>query len=104
MEFKATQSEGNITISVSGRLDAVNKDIFEEYIAPYLELEESDMTLDFANVDFVSSGGLRVILKALKRINENGKQLRLTNVVPTVYNVLVLSGFQNFLQIQTKEN
>lgn len=104
MDFKAEKSEGKLTISITGRLDAVNKDIFEEYLTPYLDRIDSDMTLDFANVDFVSSGGLRIILKALKKVNESGKQLMLVNVVPTVYNVLVLSGFHNFLQIHTKES
>ena len=86
------------TIVLSGRLDTVT--------APQLEAElekilsDSDaLVLDMANLEYISSAGLRVILKAQKAMNTKGT-MKLIHVGESIREVLDITGFSDFLNIE----
>lgn len=86
------------TIVLSGRLDTVT--------APQLEAElekilsDSDaLVLDMANLEYISSAGLRVILKAQKAINTKGT-MKLIHVGESIMEVFDITGFSDFLNIE----
>ena len=90
-------SDGN-TIVLSGRLDTVT--------APQLEAElekilsDSDaLVLDMANREYISSAGLRVILKAQKAMNTKGT-MKLIHVGESIMEVFDITGFSDFLNIE----
>ena len=86
------------TLVVSGRLDTQT--------APELE-KELDSTLyglkelvfDFTNLEYVSSAGLRVILKAQKAMNAQGS-MKLTGVNESIMEVFEITGFLDILTIE----
>ena len=87
-----------ITIVLSGRLDTVT--------APQLEAElekilsDSDaLVLDMANLEYISSAGLRVILKAQKAMNTKGT-MKLIHVGESIMEVFDITGFSDFLNIE----
>ncbi len=57
------------------------------------------MVLDFANLQFISSAGLRVILNAQKVMNEQG-DLVIKNAGPQILEVFEITGFSDFLKIE----
>ena len=86
------------TIVLSGRLDTVT--------APQLEAElekilsDSDaLVLDMANLEYISSAGLRVILKAQKAMNTKGT-IKLIHVGESIMEVFDITGFSDFLNIE----
>ena len=86
------------TIVLSGRLDTVT--------APQLEAElekilsDSDaLVLDMANLEYISSAGLRVILKAQKAMNTQGT-MKLIHVGESIMEVFDITGFSDFLNIE----
>ena len=86
------------TIVLSGRLDTVT--------APQLEAElekilsDSDaLVLDMANLEYISSAGLRVILKAQKAMNTKGT-MKLIHVCESIMEVFDITGFSDFLNIE----
>ena len=86
------------TIVLSGRLDTVT--------APQLEAElekilsDSDaLMLDMANLEYISSAGLRVILKAQKAMNTKGT-MKLIHVGESIMEVFDITGFSDFLNIE----
>ena len=90
-------SDGN-TIVLSGRLDTVT--------APQLEAElekilsDSDaLVLDMANLEYISSAGLRVILKVQKAMNTKGT-MKLIHVGESIMEVFDITGFSDFLNIE----
>ena len=92
-------SDGN-TIVLSGRLDTVT--------APQLEAElekilsDSDaLVLDMANLEYISSAGLRVILKAQKAMNTKGT-MKLIHVGESIMEVFDITGFSDFLNIEKR--
>ena len=56
------------------------------------------LVLDFRNVDYVSSMGLRMLLELQKKMKEQGR-MELTNVGEDVMNVLTMTGFAGILNI-----
>ncbi len=96
MEIK-TKSEGDrLMIAVSGRVDTVT--------APELEagLKFGDakcVVLDLANVPYMSSAGLRLLLTAHKTMLGNGGELQIANIQPTVKEVLDITGFSDILNL-----
>ena len=86
------------TIVLSGRLDTVT--------APQLEAElekilsDSDaLVLDMANLEYISSAGLRVILKAQKAMNTKGT-MKLIHIGESIMEVFDITGFSDFLNIE----
>lgn len=86
------------TIVLSGRLGTVT--------APQLEAElekilsDSDaLVLDMANLEYISSAGLRVILKAQKAMNTKGT-MKLIHVGESIMEVFDITGFSDFLNIE----
>ena len=49
------------------------------------------------DVSFVSSAGLRTILKLYRKTHQNGGDLTLKNVSPSVAKVIEMTGFSNLL-------
>ena len=98
MEIKKSQSGEELTLEITGRLDAST--------APQLERELNasltgvkNLVLNFAQLEYIASAGLRVLLVAQKRMNKQGK-MSITNVSEEVKEVLDMTGFINFLNIE----
>ena len=88
----------NLTIKLIGRLDTTT--------APELEAELNrslsgvkDLILDFGELEYISSAGLRVILKAQKMMNAQGS-MKLIHVNDTIMEVFDITGFVDILTIE----
>ena len=87
-----------VTLIVSGRLDTQT--------APELEAELDavlsglkELTFDMTNLEYVSSAGLRVILKAQKAMNAQGS-MKLIGVNDSIMEVFDITGFLDILTIE----
>ena len=86
------------TLIVSGRLDTQTAPELENELDSVLS-GIKDLTLDFANLEYVSSAGLRVILKAQKAMNTQGS-MKLTGVNDSIMEVFDITGFLDILTIE----
>ena len=87
-----------ITLIVSGRLDTQTAPELENELDSVLAgLKE--LTFDFSNLEYVSSAGLRVILKAQKAMNAQGS-MKLTGVNDSIMEVFDITGFLDILTIE----
>lgn len=87
-----------LNVKVSGRLDTTT--------APELEasLKESfkgltKLVLDFSELEYLSSAGLRVLLQAQKTMNKQGEMI-LKNVNETINEIFEVTGFIDILTIE----
>ena len=62
-------------------------------------LPSAALTFDLANLEYISSAGLRVILKTQKEMSRKGG-MRLIHVPETVMEVFDITGFVDFLTIE----
>ena len=87
-----------ITLIVSGRLDTQTAPELENELDSVLAgLKE--LTFDMTNLEYVSSAGLRVILKAQKAMNAQGS-MKLTGVNDSIMEVFDITGFLDILTIE----
>ena len=98
METIINKKDGSLTIAVSGRIDTVTAPEFEKVIFDNIE-GVSELILDLKELTYTSSAGLRVLLKAQKAMNAQGK-MKLTNVCEDVVEVLEMTGFSEIITIE----
>lgn len=97
MNIVVTENETAITLALSGRLDTLSSPELSTAINSALE-KSSQLVLDFTNLDYISSAGLRVLLTAQKQLSGNGS-LTLAHVNSTVQDILDMTGFSDILTI-----
>lgn len=91
--------EGEITVlKVAGQLTSATSPELENAINKVLETE-NNLVLDFAELDFLASSGLRVILSTQKKINTKDGALVIRNVNKVVMDVFEMTGLRNFLNV-----
>lgn len=98
MQINYNKEAEKLTVSPNGRLDTTTAPEFEKTLGEILE-GVSDLVLDMTNVEYVSSAGLRVILKVQKVMFNQGK-MRLIGVNESVMEVFEITGFSNILKIE----
>ena len=87
-----------VTLVVSGRLDTQTAPELENELDACL-VDIKDLTFDMTNLEYVSSAGLRVILKAQKAMNAQGA-MKLTGVNDSIMEVFDITGFLDILTIE----
>ena len=87
-----------LTLIVSGRLDTQTAPELEKEINAILP-DLKELIFDMANLEYVSSAGLRVILKAQKIMNMQGS-MKLTGVNDSIMEVFDITGFLDILTIE----
>ena len=88
----------SVTLIVSGRLDTQTAPELESQLDEVLS-ELKDLTFDMTNLEYVSSAGLRIILKAQKAMNVQGS-MKLTGVNDNIMEVFDITGFLDILTIE----
>jgi anti-sigma B factor antagonist len=88
----------NGEILCCGRLDAAQTAKAEEF----LEAVVGPGTLDFAQLEYISSAGLGILLKTQKRLAENGAGLKIINVNNHIHDVFRYSGFHAIFEIEAQ--
>ena len=87
----------NLLIYIEGRVDTNTSSLVETQVSEIIANNvHTSVTLDFENVEFLSSAGLRVIL----RLKKKNPTLSIINVVPEVYEIFEMTGFSEMMNIQ----
>ena len=97
MEIKQIADGAFLTIFIIGRIDAVTALELDKTLSPQLDGVE-DLTIDLSELEYISSAGLRTLLKIQKRMDRQGT-MRIKNIRENVREVLDMTGFSDFLTI-----
>lgn len=98
MTINTEKKDAAATLHISGRLDTTTAPELEKAINAALAEGAKELTLDMAEVTYISSAGLRVLLGAQKKMNKIGG-MKLTGVGEAVMEVLEITGFADILKI-----
>lgn len=85
-------------LKLEGRLDTATAPELEKCIEESLD-QINDLVFDFTDLEYISSAGLRVILKAQKIMNGKGG-MKVINVNESIMDVFEITGFADFLTIE----
>lgn len=97
MEITTTKNGSSLILDIVGRIDTITAPILEKSLKSQWQ-DIQDLTLNFAEVQYISSAGLRVILEAEKQMRQQGK-MTLCNVNEDVMEVFTMTGFDELLTI-----
>jgi anti-anti-sigma factor len=89
-----------LIIAISGRLDAATAPIADETIKKTLEEHTNRLLFDLKDLEYLSSGGLRVILGAAKEMRRREGKVALAGLNKFVYEIFEVSGFQSLIPIK----
>ena len=98
MQINYTKEESKLTVAPEGRIDTLSAPELEKKLGELLG-GVSEFVLDMANIEYISSAGLRVILKVQKVMFRQG-EMKIINVNDTVMEVFEITGFSNILNIK----
>lgn len=98
MNIKQKKENKKLTMHLSGRIDTNTSPEFLEAVKEAMPGVE-ELVLDFSDVDYVSSAGLRVILFAQKTMSAQGS-MKLVHVNDDIMETFELTGFLDILTIE----
>lgn len=100
MEIQNRVENDVLIIAIDGRMDASNAALAEEEITKVLEGEQNRLLFDLSKLEYLSSGGLRVILGAAKEIRRRDGKVALAALKEYVYEIFEVSGFTAMIPIK----
>ena len=98
MTIEKIMEDKQLTLILTGRLDTTTAPQLETELKRSIGGVES-LVLNFADLEYLSSAGLRVLLAAQKVMNKQGKMV-IRNVNETISEVFEITGFSDILTIE----
>lgn len=98
MTITKTRNDDSIIVALEGRLDTTTAPELESALSEEFE-GLTELIFDFADLEYISSAGLRVLLSAQKVMNKQGS-MKLRNVNSDINEVLSITGFSDILTIE----
>ena len=95
MKIDFKKNNGELIVSIDGRLDTITAPELESFLGSNYEGTTS-LTFDCERLVYISSAGLRVLLTAHKRMKG---AMKLTGVSELVMEVLEMTGFSDIWEI-----
>jgi anti-sigma B factor antagonist len=99
MEIIEEKQDAISIFKLNGRLDSNTSQGFEKKIFDAISDGSKNIIVDFKDLDYISSAGLRVILKATKALNREEGKIMLCAMQDYVKEVFEIAGFDSFLPI-----
>jgi len=99
MEIIEENQSGINIFKLNGRLDSNTSQGFEKKLFQAIDDGSKSMIIDFKDLEYISSAGLRVILKATKALKREDGKIMLCDMQDYVKEVFEIAGFDSFLPI-----
>ena len=99
MEVKILDQNNEKIAVIAGRVDTVTSSDLENAVS-HIWNEAVTLVFDCSQMEYISSSGLRVVLKAHKQVTAAGGKFILRNLNSDVRSVIDLTGFSRILTIE----
>ena len=96
MEIRKIQADNRLTLTVSGRLETATAPQLDAEVKA-IDPEVKSLRIEMADMEYVSSAGLRVLLTAQKTMNARQGRMELSGVNDSVKHVFDITGFSPVL-------
>lgn len=94
-----TVAGGEVVVVVRGELDVYTAPRLHQRLVGLIAEGNSGVTVDLAELDFIDSTGLSVLLSALKRLRQREGELRLRSPTSSTYKLLEMTGLTKVFSI-----
>lgn len=96
---KDEKNKGSPIFRIEGKLDATSSPQLEKGIHATLEQGAKNILIDFSNIDYLSSAGMRLLLSMTKKLGQKGGKLILFSIHDDVMEIIRMAGFEQILYI-----
>jgi anti-sigma B factor antagonist/stage II sporulation protein AA (anti-sigma F factor antagonist) len=88
-----------VVLRLDGRLDAATTPILERKLTTLIDEHHNHLLLDFTDIDYLSSAGMRLLLTISKKVKAKKGVLVLFAIGEEVLEIIKLAGFEKILLI-----
>jgi len=99
MEIREDKRGDIVIVGLKGRLDASTSNRLEERLLALIDGGEKRFVIDFSQLDYISSSGLRVLLMAAKRLRDANGKIVLSSLKDHIKEVFDIAGFSSIFPI-----
>ncbi len=103
MELKTERKDGALVAWVNERIDGANVLEFEEAVRSAIEDDDRAVVMDFENLTYISSAGLRAVLLTAKTLWDRDAKFALCSVSPSIREIFEISGFDKIITIHATQ-
>jgi anti-sigma B factor antagonist/stage II sporulation protein AA (anti-sigma F factor antagonist) len=103
IEIKEKTKGDILILSLKGRLDALSTGNAESIVTEQINKGNVKIIFDFAGIDYLSSAGMRLLLRTTKRLRSSDGKLVVCSINHNVMDILKLSGFDSVIEISNSE-
>ncbi len=103
MEINIKEVDGVNVVEFTGNLDTNTAPEAENQINNLLASGAAKILVNFENLNYISSAGLRVLLATAKKMMVSGGSLKICSLNSTVQEVFDISGFSTILSVTADE-
>ena len=103
MDINATKDGDILIIGLKGRLDANTSPSLEDRLVGLIDGGQTRFLVEFTEVDYISSAGLRVLLMVAKRLKNVNGRIVLASLNDHIKEVFDIAGFSSVLTIYASE-
>ncbi len=103
MGINAERVDGVVIARADGRIDSSNSREFHSELEAVVADTDSALVLDFEDVSYISSAGMRVILLTAKGLQRSSKKFVLCSMSDSVRAVFKMSGFDKIITIHKSQ-
>ena len=93
MKTTINEQDDRIIIDLEGELDTAAAQETEQTLQPLMDNNGRDILFDCAQLDYIASSGLRILISILKSARAKGHKVVLKDVNDEIKNVFKLTGF-----------
>ena len=100
MKTTIEQLENKFLVSLEGELDSAAAVEVEQLLQPLYKTEGRDVIIECANLEYIASSGLRILISILKGAKAGGSKVVLKNLNEDIQSVFKLTGFISLFDIE----
>ncbi len=103
MKVETLNQGDNLILLTEGRVDGTNAVDFQNAMENAIAGNDHPVILDFENLSYISSAGLRAILVVAKSLQRQNVDFAVCSLVDSVKEVFVISGFDRIIPIHDSQ-
>jgi anti-anti-sigma factor len=103
LHIKLEEIDRKLVLRIEGRIDASSALILERKIQQLIDENHKELILDFTEVDYLSSAGMRVLFAATKKLAAKKGDLVLFSLSEEVAEIVRMAGFDKILHLCATE-
>ena len=98
MNVRIEEIDGNMVAFLEGNLDTAAAHETEKAMSPLNEVEGKNIIIDCADLEYISSAGLRIFLGILQNAESKGGHVYIRAINDKVRAIFAITGFSNIFE------